>query len=231
MHPTGALFHDESPFEGLALDEYPADLQGWGSHHPVFREAIASLRPKVIVEVGTWKGASAIHMADLVQELGLETVIICVDTWLGSPEHYLAREPGWRESLLLRNGYPRLYFTFLGNVVRSGHAGRIVPLASTSENAALILKEKGVEADLVYIDAAHEEEPAYRDFRLYWDLLSPEGLMIGDDYMSWEGVTRAAHRFAVERERPLVGTWGKFVISRGDRLVPRIGFSGERAAS
>jgi predicted O-methyltransferase YrrM len=226
MHPIGSLLHDVSPYEGWDGADYPADLQGWGSDHPVLREAIAAVRPKLIVEVGTWKGASAIHMANVVRSLGLDTGIICVDTWLGSPEHYLAQGEGWRESLLLRHGYPHLYYTFLSNVVREGHTDRIVPLASTSENAARILAAKGVQPDLVYIDAAHEEEPAYRDFEIYWDLLAPDGLLIGDDYMNWEGVTKAAHRFAVHVNRPIVGTWTKFVIAKSERGEPRIAFQG-----
>jgi predicted O-methyltransferase YrrM len=102
----------------------------------------------------------------------------------------------------------------------------IVPLPMTSENAAVILAAKGIKADMAYIDAAHEEEPALRDFRAYWDLLTPDGVLLGDDYISWEGVTRAANRFAHEVQRPLIGKWSKFAISRSDRVSPTIAFNG-----
>lgn len=217
-------FYETSPYEGLDAAQYPADLQGWGSDDPIFRDVIAATRPSLIIEVGTWKGASAIHMAQITKELGLDTKIICVDTWLGSPEHFLAQQPGWRESLLLKNGFPHLYYTFLSNVLRAGFADRIIPLANTSDNAAVILDAMGLKADLVYIDAAHEEEPAYRDFRNYWKLLSDHGVLLGDDYISWEGVTKAANRFAVEVQSPIVGKWSKFVISRNPALLPKISF-------
>lgn len=226
MTPIESLFYERSPYEGFDPEPYPADLQGWGSDDPIFREVIAAVRPKIIVEVGTWKGASAINMARICAELGLDTTIICIDTWLGSPEHFLAQQPGWRESLMLRHGFPHLYFTFLANVVRSGFADRIVPLACTSDNAAVILDAKGVVADLAYIDAAHEEEPAYRDFQTYWKLLGPDGVLLGDDYISWEGVTRAANRFAVDVQRPIVGKWSKFVIARSAVLEPTITLAG-----
>ena len=226
MHPVAQLLHDTSPYEGLDVEAYPADLQGWGSDHPLLREVITKCRPTVIVEVGSWKGASAIHMASVCKELSLDTQIICVDTWLGSPEHFLGQEAGWRKSLLLRNGFPQLYFTFLSNVVRAGVFDMITPLPSTSENAAYILKRKGIRADFVYVDAAHEEQPAYRDFADYWDLLTDDGVLVGDDYIAWEGVTRAARRFAIDVQRPLVGTWGKFVISRSERYQPSIILSG-----
>jgi hypothetical protein len=226
MHPIAALLHETSPYDGFDADDFAVDLQGWGSDHPILERTIAAVRPTVIVEVGTWKGASAIHMARIVQRLGLDTIIICVDTWLGSPEHYLARQPGWRESLLMRQGFPHLYFTFLSNVVHAGVADIIVPLPNTSENAAVILREHGIRPEFVYIDAAHEEEPVYRDLKLYWDILSDDGVLVGDDYMSWEGVTRAAHRFAIEVQRPLIGTWSKFVMARSARHEPQITFSG-----
>ncbi len=224
MDPLTAQLHDISPYEGFDPERYPDDLQGWGSDDPIFRDLIAAARPELIVEVGTWKGASALHMAKIADELGLPTRIICVDTWLGSPEHFLAREPAWRESLRMQHGFPQLYFTFLANVVRSGLSDRIVPLPTTSENAAFILREKGLRPDLVYIDAAHEEDAAYRDFRLYWDLLAPNGVLLGDDYVAWEGVTRAADRFAREIQQPIFGKPGKFVISRNPRVRPQISF-------
>jgi hypothetical protein len=45
------------------------DLQGWASTHPIFEKTIETLRPELIVEVGTWKGASAVHMAKLLHGL------------------------------------------------------------------------------------------------------------------------------------------------------------------
>src|SRR5205085_1801349 len=114
-------------------------MQGWGSTDLVFQQVIGLLRPAVIVEVGTWKGASAIHMGQVARGFGLPTQIVCVDTWLGSPEHFLALHEGWRESLRIRNGYPQLYFTFLTNVIQHGLTDTIIPLPATSENAAIIL--------------------------------------------------------------------------------------------
>jgi predicted O-methyltransferase YrrM len=218
-------FYGTSPYDGFDANNFPSDLQGWGSDDPIFRDLIEAVRPSIIVEVGSWKGASALNMAQITRDLGLNTTIICIDTWLGSPEHFLAQQPGWRESLLLQNGFPHLYYTFLSNVIRAGFTDRIVPLATTSDNGAIILREKNIVPDMVYIDAAHEEEPAYRDFKNYWDLMPERGVLLGDDYISWEGVTRAANRFAVDVQSPIVGKWSKFVISRNENVKPTIGFS------
>jgi predicted O-methyltransferase YrrM len=212
MHSVLQLLHPDSPYAGFDPSGFVEDTQGWGSDDPIFQTLIETFRPKLIVEVGTWKGASALNMARIARDIGFATEIVCVDTWLGSPEHLLAQQDGWRESLLIKHGFPHLYFTFLGNVVRAGYTDLIVPLPATSENAHVVLRGKGLQPDLVYIDAAHEEEPALRDLRLYWDLLAPGGVLLGDDYGAWEGVSRAAHRFADEVGATVYAKWSKFVL-------------------
>jgi hypothetical protein len=222
MDELMALFHQTSPYEGFDPSEHPDDMQGWGSEDPIFEEVIRAIKPSVIVEVGSWKGASAISMAKIVQSSGLKSKIICVDTWLGSPEHFLGADPTWWSSLRMRHGYPQLYFTFLANVVRQGVQDLIIPLASTSESAAMILASKQVRPDMVYIDAAHEYEPALRDFRAYWRLLSDTGVLLGDDYIGWSGVTQAANEFSTELKTSIYGKPGKFLISKNKSLNIRI---------
>lgn len=214
MDPVTALLHDVSPYEGFDPSAWPSDLQGWGSQDTIFLDIMSTLKPKLIVEVGSWKGASAIHMAQLAKALRLNSRIICVDTWLGSVEHVLGRRPEWRESLQFRHGFPSLYFTFLANVVRAGVSDRIVPLANSSDNAALILKAKNIAPDLVYLDGAHEEDAVYRDLHHYWNLLTPNGALIGDDY-SWDGVRRAVERFSAENGLDIDARGDKFVLWRG----------------
>ena len=81
----------ESPYEGFNHQDYPQDVQGWGSQHPIFQRVMGAIKPALVLEVGTWKGASALHMASLLkaqsQEKGGDRAIICIDTWLGGLEH------------------------------------------------------------------------------------------------------------------------------------------------
>jgi hypothetical protein len=53
-----------------------------------------------------------------------------------------------------------------------------------------------------------------RDLRLFWPLLAAGGVLMGDDYVGWPGVTRPATAFAAEIKLPLYGEHGKFVITR-----------------
>ena len=217
------LLLPDNPYEGFPVDQYEADEgddpQGWGHRHWVFDFVLRNASPKVIIEVGTWKGGSAIKMATLCKELGLNAAIICVDTWLGSPEHI--RKPDrnrWTDSLNRRWGYPQLYHKFIANVLKWNCQDIIVPYPATSENAAVVFGQARLTADVVYIDAAHEYEPALRDYVAYWDLLKDGGYLIGDDYIGWPGVTKAADEFAERNNSPLVGGRGKFVIRKNAEI-------------
>ena len=96
------------------------------------------LKPKLIVEVGTWLGGSAIHMGGLLRAAGLnDSCILCVDTWLGSSEHYLYPEA--RSTLKLVDGRPTFYADFMQNVVQHGLQDIILPFSITSAGAAAVL--------------------------------------------------------------------------------------------
>lgn len=173
---------DLDGFNSLA---WPLDLSGWGSDAPIFGQLIDELRPRLIVEVGSWKGASAIHMARQCDALDLDTRIVCVDTWLGAYE-FLGSD-GERD-LKPIYGYPQIYYQFLANVVQTGQQQRIIPFPQTSLIAARYLAQHQVKADLIYIDGSHDEVDVAMDIRSYWPLLRRGGVLFGDDYDCWEGV-------------------------------------------
>lgn len=187
-------------------------LWGWNGDTPVFEELIREIRPKLIIEVGTWLGLSTATMANALKKEGLpETGIICVDTWLGS-------EVNWSDvesvrDLGLQFGFPTLYPRFLSNMVNEGTAGAIVPLPMTSAIAARFLKKKGIESELIYIDASHDEIDVYEDVKAYWDLLAPSGVMFGDDW-PYESVQRAVQRFCEEKKLTLQAKGEKWRITK-----------------
>jgi cephalosporin hydroxylase len=192
----------------------PLDLQGWNSDHPAFGRLFQEKRPRIVIDVGVWKGRSVVYLVHMMARQDIAGVVIAVDTFLGSPEHWNRERPDRIfESLRLRHGMPGLYWQFLSNIVQAGVASRVVPLPQTSENAAVILKKAGIRADLIHIDAAHEYEPVLRDARLYWELLAPGGILVGDDY-SWEGVARAAQEFAAEVGQPLEVDTPKWILRK-----------------
>lgn len=174
---------DTDPYEGFDSSWAEPDLQGWGHDHEIFERCIAELKPRVIVEVGSWKGASAIHMAQKCRELDLDPEIICIDTWLGPPNLYQTGasklQPYMLESMRLMHGYPMLYYTFLRNVVDAGMQDIITPLPQVPENGSKTLRFHEVTADLICIDGPSAKSQLYRDMLYFWPILRAGGYLIG----------------------------------------------------
>ena len=169
----------------------PLDITGWNGTSAVFSRLIEETKPEVIIEVGTWKGQSAITIAKACKALGLNTKIYCIDTWLGATEFWTFLRNTPERDLLLKNGYPQIYYQFLSNVVHSEVQDHIVPIPNTSDNGCRILDYHGIKADLIYIDASHEYEDVKRDIIQYQRLLKLNGIMFGDDWSDWKGVREA----------------------------------------
>ncbi|MBL8728268.1 MAG: class I SAM-dependent methyltransferase [Planctomycetes bacterium] len=191
--------HGGDPYEGFDAAAYPLDLQGWNGTHPLLVEIVQKVRPEVVVEVGSWKGQSAVTFARELQRLGPGRTLLCVDTWLGGLEHWRERtRPDFFPSLRVRHGYPGLYWQFLANIVHSGVQDVVVPFPNTSLNAARWLLHEQVRADVVYIDASHEENDVFADLTYYWQVARPGGIVFGDD-LGWPGVRAAVDRFVQQQ--------------------------------
>jgi predicted O-methyltransferase YrrM len=193
---------------------FAEDRQGWNSQHSAFEEIIRVTRPSTVIDVGVWKGTSTIHLAELMQRNGIAGTVIAVDTFLGSVEHW-DRQSGFAGLMPFRFGMPQLYEQFLSNVVRCGMQDRIVPLPQTSAVGGLLLRRLGVQAGLIHVDASHEYEDVLRDARIYWDVLTPGGFLVGDDYnQDWPGVIRAADTFASEKRVQLISSAPKWIVRK-----------------
>ena len=187
-----------NPYDGFDATKHPRAITGWHSQHPWFEQIIVQVKPRRILEVGTWRGASAIHMAHLARQVNPQAQVLCIDTWLGSHRD-LWTNAEYRKQLDLRTGFPMQYFQFLANVMHSGLQEHIFPLPMTSYCAVDILQHAGIDFDLIYIDAHHDEEEVFADMRRCYKLVRAGGMMFGDDYTPGEtGVVKAVNRFVAD---------------------------------
>lgn len=157
------------------------DTQGWNSTSAAFEQCIEKINPKLIIEVGTWKGCSAIHMAQTCLKHYNDFEIVCIDTFLGSVEHWTIMREYLPPELRI-HGRAHLYEQFITNVIHTNLTEYITPFPIDSINAALSLKHWNVQADLIYIDAGHEYDSVFADLSHYKDLVRPGGYLLGDDW-------------------------------------------------
>jgi len=190
LYPGHQLYaFDKSELVGIHTD-------GWGSQDPNFRTVLEEVKPRLVIEVGSWLGDSAIHMSSLLESLVPWYEIVCVDTWLGATEMWTDTADATRYRMLgLDDGYPTIYRQFLRNVWLSGYASKITPFPQTSANAARWFKKKGILADAIYLDASHEYEDVLLDLKLYFPLVRDGGILFGDDWQTFRDVAQALDNY------------------------------------
>jgi cephalosporin hydroxylase len=219
MRDWMAEIHADNPYKDFPVEEFPMDLQGWGFESPIFEHVIMKYHPSTMIEVGSWKGASANRIAALMKSIlpSSDSQLVCVDTWLGSVEHWIHRnESTMYPALNPKWGRPQIYEQFLANAIHTGNQDIIIPFPVSSIVAANFFFAKGMRADAIYIDAGHQYESVIADLEAYWKVLRPGGVIFGDDYiLGWIGVVRAVHDFA-ERQHCSVDTsfHHKFLIEK-----------------
>lgn len=216
---------DEVRSSGLYAS-LPDDVSGWNSDYSIFDHLVAETEARTAIEVGTWKGRSAIHVAKAMRD-GLRfraekegrevepdevLSLYCVDTWQGGADHLLSELP--QDRIGRENGYPIVHYRqFLTNVLRAGVERIVQPVVCPSSIGAKLLSESGVVADLVYVDGDHTHDGCFADIAAYWPFVRPGGVLFGDD-CSTPGVHSAVARFMSAMEIESVGIDGPFWIFR-----------------
>jgi predicted O-methyltransferase YrrM len=157
--------------------------QGWVHHGEKLLALVAQHRPAVTVELGTWRGASAIALARLVRTWG--GVVYCVDTWTGA----VASGKGGTVA-----GAPAMLLECATNLVAAGVAPVVRLIPARTDQAAAAWRG---DIDFLYVDADHAEASVAADLTAWWPHLRAGGLIAGDDYDSplYPGVVAAWDAF------------------------------------
>jgi cephalosporin hydroxylase len=184
-----------------------SNLHGWNSDVPVLKSVIDDVKPKTIIEVGTWLGRSAVNMTKYARVHNEDVLCLCVDTYLASNESL------WSENFVsnINQKFDYIYKQFCINISNENLLNNIVPFPSTSSSAAELLKKESVKADMVYIDAGHRYREVYADLEDYWDIATK--VIVGDDYNNaWPEVVKAANDFAKSKKVAIKSVYEKYVI-------------------
>ena len=155
-----------------SIVDLPFDDHGWFYNARQLEELFSTLKPKTVIEIGSWLGCSTRFMASHLPQGG---VLYAIDTWLGTQN----------EAIHLQDPrLPHLYQLFLSNVKHAKLTDKIVPIRMELLEAAQALN---VQADLIYIDGAHDVLSVVNDITHWYPHLQEQGVMCGDDW-NWGSV-------------------------------------------
>jgi hypothetical protein len=149
---------------GAALDHLP---QGWFHHGPTVLALLEQHRPAVCVELGSWRGASAIAMARVLRQW--RGTLTCVDTWTDDAIHG-GVYGGLGPTQLAEMG---------ANLRNAGVAASVRLLVATTQDAAAWWDDP---IDFLFIDADHDYAACLADLNAWVPHVRPGGLFLGDDY-------------------------------------------------
>ena len=199
------LYFGEDPYVGLAWADM-AFIESYGSSAVKAKDAITRAIQThldgpvhLIVEVGSFIGTSAVRTwGHLVENTG---IVLCVDTWQGDVNMRLGSQ--FQKFMSLKHGHPTLYNVFLQRVFAHNLTERIFPLAMPSLTAARLLAAAQWIIDVIYVDSAHEQGETLIELHMYFNLLRPGGILLGDDWKVFPAVKHDVTLFAECVNRPV----------------------------
>ena len=194
MNKYTKLIYNEDIYHDLKI--LPLEIEGNNFCENIkafFTEIDIPIDP-MIIEVGTWKGSSAIEMAKFF--LNKNPTVFCVDTWNGSAFHF--QNDFFNKQLKRKNGYPTIYYQFLSNIIHNNLQDNIIPIPLNSLDGSRFIKNHlKIQSDICYIDACQEYDDVIKDLEMYYPLVKDGGIFFGDDYdTGWPGVVNAVNDFA-----------------------------------
>jgi len=141
--------------------------EDWFTYPELYRRMVQEKEDAAhFVEVGSWKGRSAIFMAVEIINSGKKIKFDCVDTWAQVGKDL----PAYM--------YKDLYKTFLKNI--KPVANIIKPVKMLSVNAAKLYEDQSL--DFIFIDASHDYNSVCQDIRAWLPKLKKGGVIAGHDY-------------------------------------------------
>jgi autotransporter strand-loop-strand O-heptosyltransferase len=171
----------------LTPTNIPQEINGWFSYEDLYNKAVdTATGGETFVEVGAWLGKSTNHMIKKIRESGKSITFTTVDTWEGT-----INEPDHQEFKRAMGG--ELFPEFVKNLVERGHTEKVTLIKDTSKNAANHFSNNSI--DYIMIDGDHSYDAVNSDLHTWFHKVKSGGIISGDDYRVFDGVTKAADEY------------------------------------
>ncbi len=176
-------------------------LGAWTDNLPFACDVVATLRPQLLVELGTDRGESYFGFCQAVAENGTGTRCFAIDTWRGDEQ---------------TGGYDETTFTEVSLHNREHYAAFSTLLRCRFDEA---LDRFGAESiDLLHIDGLHTEEAVRHDVEAWLPKVRPGGIVLLHDirvrtgnfgvWKVWDELNQRGRAY-VFPDGPGLGVWEK----------------------
>ena len=159
-----ALLDDLPTPSFVPLRYRPGNLGTWSGHLSFANDLIASIRPSMIVELGTHWGEAYFSFCQSVFQNGLNTLCYAIDHWHGEEHAGFYGEEVYQDVKQFNEAHYR-GFSYL---LRTGFDEAVHQFSDSS-------------IDLLHIDGLHTYEAVSNDFRTWYPKVKPGGIIMIHD--------------------------------------------------
>lgn len=167
------------------------DIPGWFDFQDFYQEIVDRYPGGLLIEVGCYLGRSLCCLGEMVKKSGKPFKVVGVDWCLGSGvERPAGSDPVDHHLEALKRGGGTLAGQLHRNVLDCNLDGLVHLMVMDSAEAARLLWHQS--ATMVFLDGRHDYEGVKRDIEAWKPVVTPGGVLAGDDFCDvWPGVKRA----------------------------------------
>jgi hypothetical protein len=147
--------------------EYYTFLLGsspWAGHRYFAYDLVRFMKPKKIVELGTYLGSSFFSFCHAVKDAKIDSECYAVDTWIGDPHSGMYGEEIYQMALEIA----AKYYPNIAKLIRN-----------TFDGALSMFQDNSL--DLLHIDGYHTYEAVSHDLQAWLPKLSEKGVILFHD--------------------------------------------------
>jgi predicted O-methyltransferase YrrM len=198
------------------------EIPGWFSYENLYDRMVETAPfNSTFVEVGSWFGKSTNYLAKKIRDSKKNISFTTIDTFKGTGDEELHID-------IVGSFNGDIFYEFVDNTVISNNYEAFNTIKDTSENASKLFQNNSI--DYIMIDGGHSRDFVLGELDRWYHKVKPGGIISGDDFGVFSGVTDAANHFfygqiqkdflSFVRKKPRIQI--KHMLTRPDDMRERV---------